>query len=116
MAIKYATLPLTLAFCVLGGMASAEAEKVTEEIFIATHVGKCINYTGGSEGRQCYRADGTTDYDDKSYGKDNGNWKWENGRYCVAYSAAPDSWTCQDFVVKDGVYSYANGEYSWTIE
>lgn len=110
------SLPLALAFCAFGSMASAASEEVTEQMFLETHVGKCINYTGGSVGRQCYRADGTTDYDDKTYGKDTGKWKWEDGKNCVAYSASPNSWTCTAWVVKDGVYSYANGDYSWTIE
>ncbi|MFY9209496.1 MAG: hypothetical protein WAO69_00025 [Aestuariivita sp.] len=93
--------------------AQAERMFVTEQMFQDTHVGSCIVYTGPSEGRQCYGADGTTTYDDVEYGQDTGTYTFIGNRMCVTYTESPEE-SCAPWARDGDVYT--DGEYSWTIE
>lgn len=92
----------------------AVAATLTGAQFMETHVGKCISYKGESVGVQCFHADGTMDYDDKTYGKDTGNWSVDGDKICQEWSAEPGV-TCTAFKV-DGSGVYSDGGYTWTIE
>lgn len=93
----------------------ALAEPVTEQMFLDTHVGNCVTYTGPSDGQQCYAADGTTTYDDKSYGIDQGTWEFRNGQVCVKWSRETAE-SCNAYVREGtGSFSAATG-YKWTVD
>lgn len=101
--------------CLAAGVARAENVPVTEAIFKETHVGHCIVYTGDSDGRQCYAADGTSSYDDKTYGEDTGEWKIKGNEICVKWSKE-GKWICEAWTrTGDNAYS-DGGEYTWHVE
>lgn len=52
---------------------------LTQQQIVATHVGKCVSYWGKTRGTQCILANGTTNCDDKKWGKDTGKWWLEGG-------------------------------------
>ncbi len=87
--------PTTISFSILAPLAaatvfafatSAQAQTLSGQQFIDTHSGKCISYWGESEGTQCFKANGTTSYNDKSYGKDTGTWTVKGNEMCVTWS------------------------------
>ncbi|MEM9498597.1 MAG: hypothetical protein AAGA28_11810 [Pseudomonadota bacterium] len=92
----------------------AQADPLTEAEFNATHVGKCVAYTGASEGTQCYKADGTANYDDASYGNDTGKWTFSNGQFCVKWSKEAGT-TCSTYS-HDGNGGFTSGDYSWKVQ
>ncbi|MEQ9260718.1 MAG: hypothetical protein RIG84_16650 [Roseovarius sp.] len=102
------------ALAFLAGQAVA-GEPVTEAMFLDTHVGNCVAYAGPSSGRQCYAADGTTTYEDQSYGTDSGTWEYRDGQVCVKWSREVAE-SCNAYLREpDGTFSAATG-YAWAVE
>jgi hypothetical protein len=104
----------TFAFAIIFGASAGFAAPLTEQEFIDSHAGRCVTYSGPTDGTQCYDADGATRYDDESYGTDTGTWAFANGRVCSSWSkesgAACDAVSVND----DGSFSGSSG-YSWRI-
>lgn len=101
-------------FSVLSGAVSA-AEPVTEDMFLDTHVGKCVSYAGPSDGRQCYEAGGATTYEDQRYGADTGTWVYRDGEICVTWEKEATE-DCNAYTREaDGTFSAATG-YTWQID
>lgn len=94
------TAPMAIA-----GMSEAE--------FNSTHVGKCVTYSGESNGTQCYNANGTASYDDASWGKDTGTWQFTNGQFCVKWSKEAGT-TCTTYT-SNGNGTFSGGGYTWTV-
>lgn len=92
----------------------AQAQPLTNDEFQATHVGKCVAYTGASNGTQCYNADGTASYDDTSYGTDKGTWTFSDGQFCVKWSK--EAGTACSTYSHDGNGGYTSGDYTWKIQ
>lgn len=97
--------------CVAASMATASGMSDAE--FQNTHVGKCVTYSGPSNGTQCYNPDGTATYDDTSYGADSGTWTFANGQFCVKWSQ--ESGTACTTYQNDGGGSFSGGGYTWTV-
>ncbi len=105
---------LTVAILGLGLSASAAiAAGMSAKEFKDTHVGKCVTYKGPSNGTQCYNANGTSTYNDASYGKDTGSWEFRNGQFCVTWSKE-GSMACTTYN-SDGNGQYSGGGYTWTV-
>ena len=99
----------------IGSSTWASAEPVTEQIFLDTHVGNCVSYTGPSTGQQCYSADGTTTYKDQRYGTDSGTWEYRDGKLCVKWSKEATE-SCNAYNLEaDGSFSAATG-YKWQVD
>lgn len=94
--------------------APATAQQLTGQEFIDTHAGKCLTYTGPTDGTQCYNADGTTSYQDEVYGTDTGQWLIRGDDVCVRYTKEPALDCGPVSSVGDG--SYTDGSYTWTID
>jgi len=107
-------LSATLAFGIVLAAGGAQASTLTGQQFIDTHAGKCITYTGPSKGKQCYGADGSTNYNDQSYGKDTGTWSVRGNEICVTWKKDPGL-ACGP-VSAAGGGKYTDGEYTWTID
>ncbi|MEM7172740.1 MAG: hypothetical protein AAF530_21435 [Pseudomonadota bacterium] len=90
------------------------AMDLTESEIMETHIGSCVTYWGDSKGTQCYHADGTTEYNDESYGKDTGTWRIKDDQFCVTWSNE-GSETCFTYST-DGNGKYYSGGYEWTID
>lgn len=103
-----ASVCLAVAFAVPANAASMTADEIT-----ASHAGKCILYSGPTEGRQCFGADGKASYDDKTYGTDTGSWKIEADKVCVSWDAEP-GFNCAAWTRDGDVFS--DGAYRWTLE
>lgn len=93
--------------------APAAAQQLTGQSFIDLHAGKCVSYSGESEGVQCYNADGTTRYDDTTYGSDTGNWEVRGNDVCEMFTQEP-RWDCGP-VMSLGAGQFSDGAYTWTI-
>ncbi|MCK0096733.1 hypothetical protein MWU60_14220 [Yoonia sp. F2084L] len=91
----------------------ATAQQLTGQQFIDSHAGKCLTYTGPTNGTQCYNADGTTSYDDAIYGTDTGEWSVRGDDICVRYTKEP-ALDCGP-VTSVGGGSYTDGSYTWTL-
>ncbi|MEM7121808.1 MAG: hypothetical protein AAF563_11060 [Pseudomonadota bacterium] len=92
----------------------AFAEPMTEQVFLDTHVGNCVAYTGPSTGEQCYTADGKTTYTDQTYGNDSGTWEYRDGEVCVRWSKEAGE-ACEAYVMEaDGSFSATSG-YTWQV-
>ncbi|MEM9912182.1 MAG: hypothetical protein AAF922_15500 [Pseudomonadota bacterium] len=100
------------AFALLAG--TAQAQQLTDAEFEATHVGKCVAYTGASDGTQCYNADGTASYDDTSYGTDKGTWTFSKGQFCVKWSK--EAGTACSTYSHDGNGGFTSGDYTWQVK
>lgn len=106
-------LSLPAAALALVAMASpAVANQLIGQQFIDTHVGKCLTYTGPTTGTQCYNADGTTAYEDTTYGSDTGIWIIRGDDVCVRYTSEP-ALDCGP-VNSLGNGKYTDGSYIWT--
>ncbi len=86
---------------------------LTAAQFTDTHVGNCIAYSGESSGTQCFNADGSASYDDKSYGKDTGTWRLNGDEVCITWSQE-GSESCEAYKT-DGQGRYMGNGYSWTV-
>ena len=92
----------------------AAAQQLTGQQFIDTHAGKCLTYSGPTSGTQCYNADGTTAYEDETYGSDTGTWIIRGDDVCVRYTQEP-ALDCGP-VSNAGGGSFTDGTYTWTID
>lgn len=91
---------------------SATAAELTGQEVLDTHSGKCLTYSGPTSGTQCYNADGTTTYDDASYGTGAGTWSMQGNDLCEKYPGEPID--CGPISrVADGQFS--DGTYTWVI-
>lgn len=103
-----------LASVLLVSINPAIASPLTEDMFVETHVGKCISYSGPTIGTQCYNADGTVSYEDETYGADNGTWAYRDGKICVKWSKEASE-NCQAYKQEeDGSFTDAAG-YGWSL-
>lgn len=89
------------------------AQELTAAEVVALHAGKCVSYRGPSRGTQCFGADGSTNYNDRSYGRDTGRWEMRGNEMCVAWNKEPE-WDCGPIWRVDA-NTFSDGEYSWTI-
>lgn len=93
--------------------APAMAQQLTGQSFIDLHADKCVSYSGESSGVQCYSGDGTTQYDDTTYGSDTGTWEVRGNEVCEQFTQEP-AWDCGPIMsLGDGVFG--DGAYTWTI-
>jgi hypothetical protein len=92
----------------------AVAEKLTGQEFVDTHAGNCLTYTGPSSGTQCYRADGTTAYEDETYGSDTGTWTVQGDDVCETFTQEPALDCGPVSRTNDG--GFTDGVYTWTID
>ncbi len=114
--MTFSILKLTLPAAAIGFVAIASpaaANQLTGQQFVDIHAGKCLSYTGPSVGTECYNTDGTTAYEDESYGNDNGTWIMQGDNVCVRYTQEP-ALDCGP-VSSVGGGAYTDGEYTWTI-
>lgn len=110
--MSYRTLIATGAAAFIAG--AVQAQPLSDAEFEATHVGKCVAYTGASDGTQCYNADGTATYDDASYGTDSGTWTFSNGQFCVKWSK--EAGTACSTYSHDGNGGFTSGDYTWQVK
>ena len=97
--------------CIVFASSASAAELSAQEI-LDTHIGKCMTYSGPTTGTQCYNADGTTTYDDASYGTGAGNWSLQANSLCVKYPREPID--CGPISrAADG--QYTDGSYTWLM-
>jgi len=111
--MKISNLIPTAAFAVLAMSAPAFAQTLTGQQFVDLHAGKCVSYTGESTGTQCYGADGTTRYEDNTYGSDTGTWEVRGNDVCERFIKDPGL-DCGP-VSAAGGGRYTDGYYTWTI-
>ena len=106
--LSAAGLALTL------GATAAKAEVLSAEEVVSLHAGQCITYWGVSEGTQCFTADGRTNYDDTTYGTDNGRWEMRGNEMCVNWDSEPGGFECGPITRVDAT-TFSDGDYNWTI-
>ncbi|AGI69693.1 hypothetical protein OAN307_c43070 [Octadecabacter antarcticus 307] len=111
--MKILTLFPPVAFAVFAMSAPAIAATLTGQQFMDLHAGKCVSYTGPSIGTQCYAADGTTQYDDTTYGTDTGTWEVRGNEVCERFVNDPGL-DC-GLITSMGGGTYSDGSYTWTI-
>lgn len=99
--------------CLVFVPSPAEAQQISGAEFTSTHSGRCVAYSGPSVGTQCFAADGTTNYDDRSYGKDTGHWEVRGNDVCTNWKKEP-GWDCGP-ISKAGPNSFSDGEYTWQL-
>ncbi len=108
---------LACTFAATGFLAAATTGPVAEELTAAEitslHAGNCITYWGPSRGTQCFGTDGSTNYDDESYGTDSGQWGMREDEMCVNWDSDP-GWDCGP-VWRVDADTYYDGEYTWQI-
>lgn len=92
---------------------TAQAQQISGADFIATHAGNCVSYTGPSAGVQCYAADGTTNYNDTTYGTDTGQWEVRGDDVCETWVKEP-GWDCGP-VTQTADNTFTDGTYTWTL-
>lgn len=91
----------------------AQGQQLSGAEFQSTHAGRCISYSGPSVGTQCFGADGTTNYEDQTYGTDTGRWIVRGNDVCTNWRSEP-GWDCGP-VSKTGANTFTDGEYNWTL-
>ena len=91
----------------------AQAQQLSAAEFQSTHSGRCVSYSGPSVGTQCFGADGTTSYDDQTYGTDTGRWTMRGDSVCVNWRSEP-GWDCGP-ITRTGAATFTDGEYGWTL-
>ncbi len=92
---------------------SAQADELSADEVVSLHSGECITYWGPSRGTQCFDADGSTNYDDQSWGTDTGVWEMRGNEMCVEWQSEPGM-DCGPIWRVDAE-TFTDGEYSWTI-
>lgn len=100
---------------VLGSLAvqPAQAQQLSQEQVTQLIVGKCVDYWGPTQGRECYKKNGRVTFDDKQDGKGQGRYVIDSGRICNKYEGDPETY-CNK-VVKMGDNTYNTGAYTWRV-
>ncbi len=109
--MTFKTKAMATAFFVMFAGTASAAELSAQEV-LDTHIGNCMSYSGPTTGTQCYSADGTTTYDDTTYGTGAGVWSMQGNNMCIKYPREPID--CGPISrAADGTFS--DGSYTWTI-
>lgn len=95
------------------GATGAQAQTLGAQEIVSLHAGQCISYWGPSRGTQCFGADGTTSYNDRSYGRDTGRWEMRGDEMCVNWNSDP-GWDCGPIWRVDAT-TFSDGEYTWRL-
>lgn len=73
-------------------MANSHEPRALSEVELRDRmIGKCVEYTGPTNGSECFSPDGTLVYDDDVWGAVVGIWEIRNDEFCVTYDDEPES-------------------------
>ncbi len=109
-----AVFAIGAAMMIASGPAQAQTKVLSGERFVQIHADQCISYWGASEGTQCFNADGTTNYDDTTYGTDTGVWRVDGNDVCVTWSQEAVESCGPVMKAGEGVYRDNDG-YTWSM-